>query len=294
MGNALSLFKITDRIKKVYEKLYELELTNEKNDNFYILIEHLKKLLLAEDEIYKKLTYDDIVFIDEYISMCTNDNEIEHEFLMTKYEYLERISSRIAMYFGLSELDDDNWYLNLKRGIYLSNAKNLEDYHYSYYYLIYSSWNIINFINSYSSFEEDIVKLKVKYSNMYHVPFVENFMLGNNFEIYDDYDYGYILKIIDFHKYKSDYMNVSADFYERTFKDFVDDTLLGKIKDCDDYFVDRLIGLDSFLELVNDEVYDNLYEDSCKVVEQYNVEMNDCLDSYFGLFDYCQNLYKKM
>lgn len=292
MGNNPKLFEITKRIKSLYGQLYNMDKNNQLNENYYSLLEILKDLLVKEDEIYQNLTNEDIIFLYEYILMRQENPQKGFGTFSTDFiKYVadndliyDRINIRLGIYLRMRELGDINWYKNIYRGIYLNDNIDKSKEHDFYYFLIQSSWAVINYIkNVKSEYYTDENMLLAKYVDSFIDPFSESVLAKNKFKLDDDYSY--ILNTIDLIKELSSYMDASIIYYENSFINFEKDVMYGNITEVNEYFIDMLIGIESFLEIVNDNIREKILTESVDSYRMAKTIPNECTIMYFDLFN---------
>lgn len=291
MGNLPKLFDITKKIKNIYSRLYELEKSNKVDLEYYSVLEILQDVLIKEDKIYKCLTEKDANYFVNYYMLrniypekgygvnsldfkkIVDDNDLDYD----------RIAIRIGIYTDLSQLGDNNWYQKLCKGVYLTDNTDVSKETDYYYYLIYSSYSIVNFFKNTISDEyyEDDTFLN-RYITSFINPFTESFLVKSNFKIDNNYDY--ILKINNYNNKFDSYKNAAIVYYENHLRNFVENVMYGKIKELDAYFIDKLIELSSFIEIIDTEMREYIYLKSVDLYRMAKTEPNICTNYYFDLF----------
>lgn len=293
MNNILKIYDVTDKIKRVYSKLFYLDKKKQLGEEYNCLLEVLKEILIKEDQLYKDLTSKDIMIMFEQIkSKIKNNKEKVHKntyiFDKTADNYdliIERIKIRLSIYVEMYNLGDNDWYKNIYNGLYLTDNTDISKENKYYYYFIYSSWSIINYKkNTTSNYYQPRYLFLNKYINSFLDPFSETVLVRNNFKM--DNDYKSILKLNSYNSQFIAYMDAAQVFYEINIKNFVNNVLYGKIKEFDTYFVDLLIGTSSFLEIINEDMREQIYMECVNTYRMSGTTSNICTEYLFELFNH--------
>lgn len=307
MSNTSRLLNITKRIQKIYGKLYAIEKNSVIDDDYisrilnigdtnvseeyFDLLGLLEILLKKEDEIYGNLTYNEIYFLTEYLLLAQKNSKKNDKKELDSFNELAtnvdlmytRMTIRIDIYLKMRGIGDINWYQKLHRGLYLNENNDPSKESDFYYFLITSSCNIINYIKSIAyDINVDEITLLNKYINSFVDPFAESTLVKNNFKI--NYDYDYILKIADYNNEFMTYKEASRVYFQNKLRSFVIDVMWGKITDIDDSFIENLTSLESFLEIINNDVRESIYMMSVDLYRMSGNTPNICTENFFDLF----------
>lgn len=248
-------------------------------------------MLIKEDKIYDRLTENYInSFMEYYImrSQYPRKNNISISLDFNKMIddndlFYDRIAIRLGIYSGLDQLGDNNWYQKLSRGIYLTDNTDVDKEIDYYYYFIYSSWCVVNYIKNTTNDEYfDDYSFLNRYTSSFIDPFTESILVKNNFKINENYDY--VLKINNYNNKFSSYKTAAIIYYENNLKNFVQSILYGSITEINAYFIDMIIGVESFLELIDDELREHIYMESINIYRMARTQSNPCTNCFFELF----------
>ena len=101
----------------------------------------------------------------------------------------ERIKSRLAFYQYVNIFEDNNWYNNIYNGVYLSKNNKDEDQELVKYIYIQSLYTTLSYINVINNLETTDITLAWKYLFIYIEPFIEKYVIDNNFKISSNGEY---------------------------------------------------------------------------------------------------------
>ena len=296
------IIEITKKITNIYNYLFNLEFNNKLDDEYYNCLPLLKDLLNKENELYSELSENELICLEQYSSQDSMDfddilitgikNLDNGKLLLDRIIMKERIKSRLAVYQYVNIFEDNNWYNNIYNGVYLSKNNKDEDQELVKYIYIQSLYTTLSYINVINNLETTDITLAWKYLFIYIEPFIEKYVIDNNFKISSNGEY--IIRLSSIVNKNEEYVTSAKEIFYEYLVDICEEILEDKFKRINDFFMLNITCIKSFLSILSEDDRRELVNYSNDKLKENGYPESVCIDTYFNLFDECQYVKKKV
>lgn len=297
-----SIISITNHITCLYNYLFNLELNNKINNEYYSCIEILKDLLEKENILYINLSEKDIIALENYSGYENSefddifeiglDNLEDGQRLICEKIKRERIKNRLSIYQYINIFEDENWYNNIYKGVYLNKCDKNEFKELVNYIYIQSLYMTLSYINVINKLDDSSIKLCWKYLHIFIEPFTEKYVINNSFEIIDNGDY--IINLSLLVNSNDEYITSAREIFSCYLKNMCGEIIYDYYQTVNACFLINLTCIKSFLEIINEDDRREIVNFSNDTLNDAGNPNSECIDMYFNLFDECQYVKKKV
>ena len=259
-------------------------------------------MLEKENTLYSNLSEEEIIILENYsgyensefdeIFKIGSDNLKNGKSLINEIIKKERIKNRLSIYQYIDIFEDENWYNNIYKGVYLNKCNKDEHKELVNYIYIQSLYMTLSYINVIYKLEDFNDKLIWKYLCLFLEPFIEKYVINNNFKITDSGDY--IINLSLLMNNNLEYQIASKEIFGCYLENTCGKIIYDYYQNVDDYFLINLTCIKSFLEIINEDGRREIVNFSNDTLNDAGNPNSECIDRYFNLFDECQYVKKKV
>lgn len=301
MGKCDEIKTITSKITSIYNYLLKSELSDNVDNDYNIFLDILKDLLFKENKLYSDLTEKDIIELEKYIGyenipfdklfnkVLVNKKDT---YIITEDIQKERIKKKLEIYQFTDMIKDKDWYHNIYKGIYLLGSHNENNKNIANYIYLKSLYTTLSYINVDNNLNISDTKILWEYLYIYLEPFIEKYVIADNFKI--EKDINYISNLSSVNNKNKEYINSAKQIYNIYLRENCGEIITNQHQEINDVFLINLNCIKSFLSIIDEDYRWELVRISNDTLKEMGYPQSKCIDMYFNLFDECQYVKKKV